>query len=203
MTTKQIFAKGISILFHPLIIPTLGFLLLMNSGFYFSLVSFEIKKYILLIVILSTFLLPIISILLLAMNPRFDAKMEKSTDRVLPLLFSSIYYFIGYYFLGKAPIYPIYKIFLISTVIIIILLMLISMKWKISNHMAAIGGLIGAVLALSFRLGMNSSMLLGCLILVAGIVGSSRLILKKHSSLQIYAGFFLGFAVNYLVMMFI
>ncbi len=203
MTKKQILAKGISIVFHPLIIPTLGFLLLMNSGFYFSFITFEIKKFILLIILLSTFLLPSISLLLLAMNPRFDAKMEKSTDRVLPLLLSSVYFFIGYYFLGKAPIYPIYRIFLISTILIIILLMLISIKWKISNHMAALGGLVGAVLALSFRLSMNSSLLLIGLIVAAGLVGTSRLVLKKHTSLQIYAGFLLGFTVNYLVMIFI
>ena len=203
MITKSIVAKSISIVFHPLVMPTMGFLLLMNSGFYFSLLSFEVKKFIFLIVLLSTFLLPTISLLLLAMNPRFDVKMEKSTDRVLPLFFSSIFHFMGYYFLGKAPIYPIYRIFFIATILVIVLLMLISLKWKISNHMAAIGGVIGAILALSFRLGMNSSWLLAGLIIVAGLVGTSRLILKKHSQLQVYAGFSLGFAVNYLLMIFI
>ncbi|MGQ8337613.1 phosphatase PAP2 family protein [Sunxiuqinia sp. A32] len=129
--------------------------------------------------------------------------MNKSTDRVLPLLFSSVYYFLGYYFLGKAPVYPVYRIFLISTILIIVLLMLISMKWKISNHMAGIGGLTGAILALSFRMGINTSLLIGVLIIIAGLVGTSRLHLNKHNALQIYAGYFLGFAVNYLVLIFI
>ena len=200
MTIRQILAKSFSVVFHPFLIPSYGFLLLMNSGFYFSMLSFEVKKFIFLIVVLSTFMLPAISLVLLSLNSRFDPKMEKSTDRVFPLLFSSVYYFLGYYFLGKAPIYPIYRIFLISTILIIILLMLISLKWKISNHMAGIGGLIGAVLALSFRLGMNSSLLLALLIIIAGITATSRLLLKKHNPYQIYAGFILGFAVNYLVL---
>ncbi len=200
MSPKDFLAKSASIVFHPLLIPSYGFLLLMNSGFYFAMLSYDIKKFIFLIILMSTFLLPFISLVLLSLNPRFDSKMDKSTDRVFPLLFSSVYYFLGYYLLGKAPIFPIYRIFMISTILIIILLMLISFKWKISNHMAGIGGLIGAVLALSFRLGINSSFLLIGLILTAGIVASSRLTLKKHNPLQIYAGFLLGFAVNYLVL---
>jgi hypothetical protein len=130
-------------------------------------------------------------------------KMEKSTDRVIPLLFTAVYYYLGYFYLGRLQVYPIYRIFLLATILIIILLLLVSMKWKISNHMAGIGGLIGAILALSFRLGLNSSLLLIGLIIAAGAVGTSRLVLKKHDPLQIYAGFMLGFAVNYLVIIFL
>ncbi len=203
ITIKEVFAKSISIVFHPLLVPTYGFLLLMNSGFYFSLMNIEVKRFILLIVFLSTCMLPVISLFILSFNPRFDIRMEKGSDRVLPLLFTSVYYFVGYYLLGKAPVYPIYRVFLISTIFIIVLLLLISVRWKISAHMAGIGGLTGGILALSFRLGMNTSILLAMLIVAAGLIGSSRLLLSKHNPLQIYAGYFLGFAVNYLVLTFI
>ncbi|TDO01231.1 phosphatase PAP2 family protein [Sunxiuqinia elliptica] len=203
MNFKHFIARFFSIVFHPLLIPSLGFLLLMNSGFYFSMMNPTAKKVLFLIVFLSTFLLPLLSLGLLSFNKRFDSSMEKSTDRVIPLLFTAVYYYLGYFYLGKIQIYPIYRIFLLSTILIIILLLLISMKWKISNHMAGIGGLIGAVLALSFRLGINSSVLLGALIIVAGLVGSSRLLLQKHNPLQIYAGFFAGFTINYLVIIYL
>ncbi|MGQ7869750.1 phosphatase PAP2 family protein [Sunxiuqinia sp. sy24] len=196
-------AQFLSLLFHPLLIPTYGFLLLMNSGFYFSMLTFDAKKLILLIVFMSTLLFPLLSLGILSLNKRFNIKMDKSTDRVIPLLLTVIYYYLGYFYLGKLQVYPIYRIFLLSSILIIILLLLISMKWKISNHMAGIGGLIGAVLALSFRLGMNSSLLLIGLICTAGLIGSSRLLLKRHDPLQIYAGFFLGFAINYLVIIFL
>ena len=203
MNAKQAIAQFFSLVFHPLIIPTLGFLLLMNSGFYFSMMSFEGKKFLLIIIFLSTFLLPVLSLGLLSFNKHFDATMSKSTDRVLPLFMSAIYYYLGYYYLGRLDVYPIYRDFLLATILIILMLLLISMKWKISNHMAGIGGLIGAVIALSFRMGINSSMLLCGLIILAGILGTARLILKKHSQLQIYAGFFLGFMVNYLIIIYL
>lgn len=203
MKAKQLIAQVFSIIFNPLLITTIGFLLLLNSGFYFSMMSFEAKKYILLIIFLSTCMLPTLSLGILTFSSRFNAKMTKSTDRVIPLLLTAIYYYLGYFYLGKIPIFPIYRILMLSSVLVIITMMLISMKWKVSNHMAGIGGLIGAVIALSFRLGMNSSLLLSGLIATAGVLGTSRLFLKKHNPLQIYVGFFLGFAINYLIIIYL
>lgn len=196
-------AKGISIIFHPLLIPSIGFLLLFYSGFYFSMMNWEVKKFVLLIVFFTTCILPLLTIAFLSMNERFSPGMEKSTDRVLPLMFSAIYYYIGYYLLGRLPIFPVYKVFLISTILVIILLMVVSLRWKISNHMASIGGLTGALIALSLRLQINTSYILALVFLIAGLVGTSRLILKKHNPLQIYAGYALGFLVMFLILMFI
>ena len=196
-------AKGISIIFHPLLIPSMGFLLLFYSGFYFSMMNWEVKKFILLIVFFTTCLLPLLTVVLLSMNARFNLAMDKNTDRVLPLMFSAVYYYIGYYLLGRLPIFPIYKVFLISTILVIVLMMIISLRWKISNHMAAIGGLTGTLIALSLRLQINTSQILIFVFLIAGLVGTSRLILEKHNPSQIYAGYALGFMVLFLILMFI
>ncbi len=201
--TVTFLAKGISILFHPLLVPTIGFLLLFQSGFYFSMLNWEVKKFILLIVFFTTCLLPLLTIGLLSMNERFDRTMGKSTDRVLPLMFSAVYYYIGYYLLGRLPIFPVYKVFLIATVLVIILLMVVSLRWKISNHTASIGGLAGALLALSLRLQINTSEILALVFVAGGLVGTSRLLLKKHTPLQVYAGYALGFLVMFLIIMFI
>ncbi len=199
--TTTFLAKGISTLFHPLLIPSIGFLLLFYSGFYFSMMNWDVKKFILLIVFFTTCVLPLLTIALLSMNERFNRAMDKNTDRILPLMFSAIYYYIGYYLLGRLPIFPIYKIFLISTILVIILLMLVSLRWKISNHMASIGGLTGALIALSLRLQINTSQIMALVFLIAGLVGTSRLILEKHNPLQIYAGYALGFFVMFLILM--
>ena len=201
--TVTFLAKGISILFHPLLIPSIGFLFLFYSGFYFSMLSWDVKKFILLIVFFTTCLLPLLTIALLSMNERFNKAMEKSTDRVLPLMFSAIYYYVGYYLLGRLPIFPVYKIFLISTILVIILLMIISLRWKISNHMASIGGLTGALIALSLRLELNTSLILAIIFFISGLIGTARLILKKHNPQQIYAGYALGFLVMFFILMYI
>lgn len=200
--TKSI-AKALSYVFHPLLIPTLGFLLLMNSGFYFTMLSFEAKKFIMIIVVLSTLVLPLTGIGLMMLVTRFKLNLDKASDRIIPLLNTALFYYLGFYFLGKLPVYPIYRIMLISSVLTIAVLLFITIRWKISAHLAAIGGLIGVFLALSLRLHFNGSMLICLLLLVAGVVGTSRIILEKHRPLQVYAGFILGFLINFLVIQFI
>jgi hypothetical protein len=205
MTNKilSVSARITSMVFHPLLIPTLGFLLLFNSGFYFTLIPWGIKKMVLLVVFLSTCVLPGLSIGLLSLNQKFDLHMEKNTDRVLPLILSSIFYYSGYLILRKLPIFPIYNFFLLASIPVQIVLLFISLKWKISAHSAAIGGLLGGFIALSFLFQENPSLILISLILIAGIVGTSRLVLEKHTNWQVYSGFLLGFLVMNLVFMYI
>ncbi len=194
-------ARATSIIFHPLLIPTLGFLLLFNSGFYFAILPWSLKRFILMVVFLSTCVLPALSIGLLSLNQRFDIRMEKSTDRVLPLILSSLFSYIGYLILQRMPVFPVYNFFLVASILVQIVLVIISLRWKISAHSAAIGGLTGGFLALSFRLNENPLMILSLLLLIGGIVGTARLILEKHTNLQVYAGFLLGFLIMDLVIM--
>ncbi len=196
-------ARVTSILFHPLLIPTLGFLLLFSSGFYFAVIPWSLKRFILLVVFLSTCILPALSIGLLSFSPRFDIKMEKGTDRVLPLLLSSFFYYIGYLILQRLPLFPIYQLFLIASILVQIALIIISLRWKISAHSAAIGGLVGGFFALAFRLQESPVLILITLIFIAGMVGTARLILEKHTSSQVYAGFLLGLLIMNMVIMFI
>lgn len=197
------FARFTSVVFHPLLIPTLGFLLLFNSGFFFSILPWNVKIYMLLVVFLSTCILPAISILILSLNPKFDLNMEKNTDRVLSLIISSVSYYLGYQLLKRLPVFPVYNILLIGAILVQLALLPISMRWKISMHTAAIGGLVGGILGLSFRLQENPVQLLSILILTAGLVATSRLILQKHTESQVYAGFIVGFLIVTLVIIFI
>jgi hypothetical protein len=196
-------ARITSIIFHPLLIPTWGFLMLFNSGLYFTLISDAHKKMVLLVVLLSTCIFPILSIGLLGLSSRFDMHMGKNTDRVLPLILSSIFYYAGYLVLRHLAIFPIYGFFLIAAILIQIALMLVSLGWKISSHSAAIGGLLGGFLALSFLVHQNPMQILIALVLVSGFVGTARLILEKHTNLQVYSGFLLGFGIMNLVFYFV
>lgn len=195
-------ARATSIVFHPLLIPTLGFFLLFNSGFYFALIPWSLKRFILLVIFLSTCLLPALTIGLLSLNQRFDINMDKSTDRVLPLIFSSLFSYVGYMILQRIPIYPIYNLFIVASILVQIVLLIISLRWKISAHSAAIGGLTGGFLALSLRMNENPLMILSLLFLIAGFVGTARLILEKHTNIQVYAGFLLGFLIMNLTILF-
>jgi len=196
-------ARIMSVMFHPLLMPTLGFLLLFNSDFYFSILPWNLKRYMLLVVFFSTCILPVISIGILTLNHRFNINMEKNTDRVLSLLLCAVSYYLGYQILKRLPVFPFYNILLVGAVLVQIALVPLSMRWKISTHAAAIGGLIGGILGLAFRLQENPVNLLLILIMTAGLVGTSRLILQKNTGTQVYTGFSVGFLILFLVITYI
>ena len=196
-------AQIISVLFHPVLTPTLGFLLMFNSGFYFSFLSWEAKRYVLMVVLFSTGVLPLLSVALLALKPKFDLSMNKVSDRLMVLLFTAAFYYLGFVLLERIKAYPVFKLVMIASALVVIALLLISFKWKISSHMAAIGGITGAVLALAFRTGVNPVVSVLTLVLVAGLTGSSRLIVQKNSLPQVVAGYFLGFTIVYLIIYFV
>jgi len=155
------------------------------------------------VVLFTTGILPLLSTALLALKPKFDISLSKVSDRLMVLLFTSAFYYLGFVLLDRIKAYPVFKLVMIASVLVIIALLLISFKWKISSHMAALGGITGAVLALAFRTGINPVFSVLVLVLAAGLTGTSRLIVQKNSLAQVVAGYFLGLIIVYLVIYFV
>lgn len=193
-TLSHSFSRIISFVFHPLLIPTWGFLLLSSSGFYFSLLPWSMKRYLLLVVVGSTCLLPALGLGILSLNNKPGRQVSPS-DRIMPLLFSGVFYYLGYMLLEKVPVFPVFNLFIIAAILVQMALIVTSLKWNLSIHATAIGALIGGIMGISFRLQENPVLILSFLILVAGMIGTSRLILKKHTSWEIYSGFLIGFVI--------
>lgn len=196
-------AKIISTIFHPFLVPTWGFLLLLYSGFHFSLLNWEAKRFLLLVVVFTTAVLPLLSVALLALNKNFDVSMQNRQDRIIPLLSSAFFYYLGFQLLSRVKVFPVFKLFFVASVLLTVLLLLITFKWKISLHAASIGALTATIFALSFRSGNNPMLAVLSVVLISGAVATSRLILKKHDLWQIVAGYGLGFSVLYSVVYFI
>lgn len=85
-----------------------------------------------------------------------------------------------------------------ASVVIMVIAIIITLKWKISAHMFGVGGLIGGAMAVSYYVERTNPyyMLMG-LFLMAGLVGTSRLLLRRHTLYQVIAGFLLGFMVSF------
>jgi len=196
-------AKFVSTVFHPVLLPTLGFLLLFTSGFYDSMLTTDAKRFILLVIFFSTATLPMLAIVIFALNSKFDMLMPNSRDRIIPLLFASVFYYIGFILLSKIHFIPMFKLYMIASVLLIVALLLISFKWNISIHMAATGALTATFFALSFRAGVNPMNAIIIVVIVSGLVGTARLVLNKNNLLQVAAGYILGFIILYPVIYFL
>lgn len=190
----KIAAKIISNLFHPLIMPVIGLLIIFNTDSYINYaIPVELKKAVVLLVGTSTFIIPLlISLLLLNRKLINSLEMETQKERIIPYAFTIVFYVFTLFMLKRAPIPPIIFNFIIGATLSVILAFIINIKWKISAHMIGIGGLIGALICFSIMLDIYITPYIIFALLIAGIVGSSRLILKAHTQLQIYAGFVIG-----------
>lgn len=195
METK--FAKVISAIFQPLLIPTYGFIILFSLTAFFSLAINPSAKWMIMgIVFLTTFLFPALMILfLLRMGVITSLNLRNRQERVLPFLIAGTFYYLAYYMLKQLQISPVYNYFMIGTTFVIVVSMLINFFWKISIHMISLGGLLGAFLGLSFVMMIDMTPLLILIIFVSGMVGFSRLQLKAHTPAQVYSGFIAGLLV--------
>jgi hypothetical protein len=186
-------AKFISVIFHPLLIPTLGFLILFNSGTYLSFLDFDFKKMIFIIVVLSTCLIPLSLIpFFIYQKMIFSFQLPEKRERYIPLGVTLLLYFFCYMLLRRVPIPPLYHAFCFASIIAVIITLAITLKWKISLHMVGLGGLTGLIAFLIFTMRINLEFYLIFSIMAAGLTGSARLLLEAHKPSQLYAGFIVG-----------
>ena len=184
--------KIVSILFHPVFVPTITVFLVVKI--YSNIIILENQAGIILIgTCVFSLILPLLSVFILLLTKKIDSlEMPKKEERFLPILFASIWMILGFYFMKEIFSYaPIMKSIYLGAIYVMLIALLITKKWKISLHMLAIGGATGVLIMLEFLFGQNLMLLL-ITILISGILGFSRLSLKAHSLNQIYAGFIVG-----------
>ncbi len=196
-------AKILSILFHPLLLPSIGILILFNSGSILNFLPFQAKKIILLIVFVSTFVLPLTFVPFFIFQKIIkNVQMENKRERLVPFFVTSVLYFFCYYLLKRLGAPQTIISFILAAAINVFTLFLLSFKYKISAHMAGVGGLTGALIAISFILKINLEYFIIGAIIISGIIGYSRLKLETHKQYQIYIGWFTGLVISSVILFF-
>ena len=188
------FAKVISAVLHPLLIPTYALLLLFSTDLYFVLVLPLGYKYLVLgFVCITTFVLPgIMMLILLKAKIISSLQMENRMERVFPLVIVSGFFFATYYFLRESPQAAIFNMFMLGATVLVLLSLLINYITKISVHMIAQGGLLGTFIGIALIFHQNIIHIIFLIIVLAGLTGFARLKLSAHSPFQVYFGFLLG-----------
>ena len=187
-------AHFFSWIFQPLLMPLYGAVLFLNLPFYaFSLLPDAVKWYVISCNLLFTFLMPVFIITLMKRFKMISSvTLDNREDRKYPILFTAVFYIVNYYFLKKVHLPAPYLFFLLAGMFSLISTLFITNYWKISMHMTGIGGLCGSFILLIFIWPIDLRLILAILFLVAGIIGSARLILNVHTPAQVAAGFFAG-----------
>lgn len=146
----------------------------------------------------TTIFFPLLTVALLkALGFLRSVHMRVSRDRIIPLIATMTFYFWAQQvFSHQADTPKIINILLLGSFWGIILLFLGSIFFKVSMHTTAAGGAIGIMTVLMFLATVNMFPALLVTILIGGIVGSARLILREHTPPEIWMGYIIGFIVQ-------
>lgn len=195
----RLFAKLISVVFHPLFMPLYaGLIILFSNLKQYTFGSLQFKHVFFQILIL-TLVFPLLMVLIMrGLNIISSFKIENKKERIFP--------FIGglmFYLWGVLMFRPESKLAVIGDTVVasmflglfisVCLALFITIFDKISIHAISASALIALVLEIFNLTSVNLIVVLVAVIIIAGLVGTSRLILKAHNYNQVLFGYLVGY----------
>lgn len=205
LTTGRIALAGarfFSTVLSPLLMPTYGALLVLWTSV-LCLLPNGTRVTVLTMVLGITCVLPMIMIgILHHYGVIKDKRLVDPRERTIPYAFAIVCY------LGAAAyLYHIHSpqwfiMFVVGAALACLVVMVVNRWWKVSAHAAGIGGVVALLFQIHVQ-GLSAFNLFWVFvftILLAGVAGTARMLLKRHTLLQVLVGFVIGFACVDLMM---
>ena len=182
----------ISAIFHPFYLATVGLIFLFIFS-YMSVLPMYYKLSVLGFVYLCTVLLPAWLIRIYRKYQGWSLiELGSRERRAVPYVIAIVCYLLCYYIMNLLHIPHFMSSIIVAALAIQVVCAFVNLFWKISTHTAAIGGVAGALFVFGEFFGFNPVWWLCLVLILAGVLGTSRMILRQHSLAQVLAGFFVG-----------
>ncbi len=205
-------ARVFSFVFHPLFVLTyMTLILLWTNPFSFGWRHIAEADTLLIILVMSTITMPGLAVLMMkGLGWVNSFEMETQAERIGPFLVAGVMYLSLYLHITRAETFPVsLRVAVLGSLISLWGCFFLNNFLKISLHAAGMGGLVAMVALTRWVFGYDEAqiglmggknlvipvnVLLYTVILIAGVVCTSRLIVRAHQRKDIYTGFILGFA---------
>lgn len=185
-------ARIMSMIFTPFYLPIVGLIALFIFS-YMSLLPIGYKLVMLGMVYLLTVVAPSLLIHLYRMVQGWTSReLGKKERRIVPYILSIVCYFGCFFWMEYRNTPRVISIIVVVALAIQMICAFINVWWKISTHTAAIGGVAGALVSYSVAFNFNPLWWLCLVLMMAGAVGSARMILRQHTLSQVVTGFLIG-----------
>ena len=190
-------ARTVSMVFTPFYLPLAGLLALFIFS-YMSLMPLFYKTLVMLTVYLFTILLPTLLIHAYRNYQGWSRwQLGKRESRMVPYIIAIICYTLCYFVMSYFHVPQFMANILVAALLIQVVCAVVNVWWKISTHTAAIGGFEGALVAFSILFAFNPLWWFCVILVFAGAVGTSRMILRQHSLSQVVTGFLSGTVIGF------
>ncbi|MDE6544105.1 MAG: hypothetical protein K2J97_05010 [Muribaculaceae bacterium] len=203
MNALQYISRLISAIFSPIIVPTYAVALGIELTYLYTLPSGTVLP-VLGWTLFFTAILPLIGIfLMMKLGIVTDSGLNKQGERMWPYILSALCYGGCALFLRHLHAPAWLYMFLVGGAVAGLVNMAVNFKWKISGHGAAMGGLVSFLIFIAYN-GLNAWPIDGWIfgaIIATGVTGTSRLILERHTLMQVAAGIANGIVWVWLALM--
>ncbi|WP_036827456.1 hypothetical protein [Polaribacter sp. Hel1_85] len=197
------FYKFISVMLHPIVIPTIGVLL------YFILIpnsfSSNQKFAVLGLIFVTTYIIPLVILILfkrLKLIKTFNA--ESIGERKIPIaMMIVLFYLLGNTIREIPNLSDIGMLFYATTLGLVFIYIFFAFKIKTSIHLLSLGITAGFFLVLNSLYSQNLIIVVICAFILSGLLASARLHLKAHTQREVYLGFVFGFISPIIVFYFL
>lgn len=194
-------AMFISYLFHPLLGPTYGVLMLLNIMSYKTGISHINWLVVLAFVFIFTFIFPVLIISILKLTNRIsDFHLNDREERRIPFAIVAVCYTALYMIINYTLGTSFFSLMFLALSSSVVLSLAFNAFYKISIHAISAGGLVALCMAFMPYFYFDGRYFLLVLILLAGVIGAARLWLKAHTPGQVYSGYIVGFFTVYLIL---
>ena len=196
-------ARIISAIFSPFWTPFIGFVLLFFFT-YLSIMPMPYKLTVLSLVFCFTVLLPVIGIFFYQKVNGWGVKeLSERKKRFIPYLLTIMSYVGGLLTMYRVHFPRYMSGILLAALLCMLICTLINVKWKISTHTASSGMMVGGLLSYSFLFQFNPIIPLYIFILLSGMLGSARIIVRQHTLNEVVGGFLVGIFCGIIGILFI
>jgi len=188
-------AKFISVIFHPVLMPLYGLIIIFSAPTLFDFLPSVQKKIVLLIFSTNNILLPLSLIPYMKWRKMISSwTIDDRSERIIPMAITSFFYLVTVYVVLKFNIPVFIKAFILSTALFSFVLTIINFWWKISIHAAGAGAMTSLIFVLSIKMHTPLTPFLISAILASGLILSSRLWLNSHNPKEVWFGYLAGIA---------
>lgn len=195
-------SKFLSVVLSPFYAPLWAFLWLLLFT-RLQVLPWVYKAWLLGMVFFFTIFIPRISINLFRyFNHLTHWQLSHREHRHMPYILTLLSYGCCLVLLSQANAWMFFRSIILASLLAQLICVVVNLWWKISTHMVGMGGLVGMTIAFSYTFYFNPLVPLCLLLLLSGLLGTSRMVLRQHSLGQVLTGFAVGFVCVFLCLLF-
>jgi hypothetical protein len=181
--------------------PVYGLLVIFMAPTVFYFLPFDVKRLTVTVFVTTNILIPMALTPLLVNRGLISSwTMDSGADRVVALIFMTVFYSVTCYLIHSWHIPQFLKAYAYSLAVIALAMLITIMWWTISVYAAGAGILTAIILTLSMRMATPLVIYITVSLLISGFILSARLRLNRHNQAEVYGGYIAGLGGMILLM---